>query len=65
MGPRSTKAARPCPAAPVTAARAAQSPEVPDDPFDRLLIGQALCEDMVLMTRDGQIRKYDVPVYVV
>ena len=30
------------------------------DPFDRLLIAQARCEDMVLITADSSIAKYDV-----
>ena len=32
------------------------------DPFDRLLIAQARCEDMALITADGLIAKYDVEV---
>ena len=31
------------------------------DPFDRLLVGQALTEDLVLVTTDPSIRAYDVP----
>lgn len=31
------------------------------DPFDRLLIAQALCEDMAIMTADKNISKYSVP----
>ena len=30
------------------------------DPFDRILICQALAEDLVLITRDKNIKKYDV-----
>lgn len=30
------------------------------DPFDRLLIAQALCEDLVLATSDARITIYDV-----
>lgn len=30
------------------------------DPFDRLLVGQALAEDLVLVTTDPAIRAYDV-----
>ena len=30
------------------------------DPFDRLLISQAIVENLVLLTRDEKIRKYDV-----
>jgi PIN domain nuclease of toxin-antitoxin system len=32
------------------------------DPFDRLLIAQALEDDLVLMTADDRIRAYDVSV---
>jgi PIN domain nuclease of toxin-antitoxin system len=32
------------------------------DPFDRVLIAQALCEGMALATEDRVIRQYDVPV---
>ena len=30
------------------------------DPFDRLLIAQAICEGMVLLTNDSKISLYDV-----
>lgn len=30
------------------------------DPFDRLLIAQAIAEDLVLITHDKQIDRYDV-----
>ena len=33
------------------------------DPFDRLLIAQALCERLTIVTSDRIIRKYDVPVF--
>jgi PIN domain nuclease of toxin-antitoxin system len=32
------------------------------DPFDRLLIAQALCEQLTVATHDAQIRKYPVPI---
>lgn len=32
------------------------------DPFDRILIAQALIEDLTILTADGDIAKYDVPV---
>lgn len=32
------------------------------DPFDRLLIAQALEESLTLVTRDGLIQRYQVPV---
>ena len=37
-------------------------PPVHRDPFDRLLIAQALHEGLTLVTRDEQIKAYDVPV---
>lgn len=42
-------------------ARTAGLPMIHSDPFDRILIAQALEEGLVLMTRDSLIRKYDVP----
>jgi len=39
-------------------------PELPyihKDPFDRLLISTALVEDLVIITIDENIQKYDVP----
>jgi PIN domain nuclease of toxin-antitoxin system len=33
------------------------------DPFDRMLIAQALDEDMVLMTADRVFEKYDAPIF--
>jgi PIN domain nuclease of toxin-antitoxin system len=35
-------------------------PWIHRDPFDRLLIGQALHEGMTILTSDGQIRQYAV-----
>ena len=32
------------------------------DPFDRLLIAQCIVEDLVLVTSDSSIKRYDVPV---
>ena len=32
------------------------------DPFDRLLIAQAFCENMTLLTADGNIKLYDVAI---
>lgn len=32
------------------------------DPFDRMLVSQALCEDLTVVTRDSNIARYDVPV---
>jgi PIN domain nuclease of toxin-antitoxin system len=30
------------------------------DPFDRLLVAQAQCDDLTLVTADGKLRAYDV-----
>ena len=35
-------------------------PMLHNDPFDRLIIAQALCEDLTLMTADSNIQKYKV-----
>jgi PIN domain nuclease of toxin-antitoxin system len=35
-------------------------PELHRDPFDRILIAQAICENLTLLTRDPQIEKYAV-----
>ena len=32
------------------------------DPFDRILIAQAVCEGMTLASADQAVRQYDVPV---
>jgi PIN domain nuclease of toxin-antitoxin system len=32
------------------------------DPFDRLLVAQARCEGLTLVTRDRRLASYDVPV---
>ena len=39
---------------------AAALPPMHRDPFDRMLVAQALAEDLVLITRDPLIRQYDV-----
>jgi PIN domain nuclease of toxin-antitoxin system len=44
------------------ASRAAQLPPLHTDPFDRLLIAQALAEGLLLVTSDREIFRYDVPV---
>ena len=35
------------------------------DPFDRFLIAQARAEGLILVTRDGHIRQYDVAIMAV
>ena len=50
---------------PVTIKHAVNSTRLPAlhrDPFDRLLIAQALAEGLVLVTHDNIITRYDVPV---
>jgi len=52
---------------PVTAPHAFALQSLPDhhkDPFDRMLIAQAICEGFTLVTRDRMIRKYQVSCIV-
>lgn len=44
------------------AVAAAQLPLHHRDPFDRMLVAQAVVEGLTLVTRDRRIRRYDVPV---
>ena len=37
-----------------------QLPDIHSDPFDRLLISQAITEDLAIITRDTMISLYDV-----
>ncbi|MGI4851756.1 MAG: type II toxin-antitoxin system VapC family toxin [Janthinobacterium lividum] len=39
-----------------------QLPKYHDDPFDRLLIAQAMSEGLTLVTRDARIVEYDVTI---
>jgi len=41
---------------------AARLPPLHRDPFDRMLVAQAQLEGFVIVTRDGNIRRYGVPV---
>ncbi|TCC41913.1 type II toxin-antitoxin system VapC family toxin [Kribbella speibonae] len=41
---------------------AGQLPAIHRDPFDRMLVAQALVERLTLVTRDRFIQKYDVPI---
>lgn len=48
---------------PITADHAVVAGRLPllhRDPFDRMLIAQARCESLTLVTRDPQIHRYDV-----
>ena len=42
------------------ARRAARLPPLHRDPFDRMLVAQALVEGLVIVTRDAQVRQYAV-----
>lgn len=44
------------------AVAAGRLPLIHRDPFDRMLVAQACCENLTLVTRDSNIRRYDVPV---
>jgi PIN domain nuclease of toxin-antitoxin system len=46
----------------VHAQRSSTLPLLHRDPFDRMLVAQALEERLILATRDEQIKQYDVPV---
>jgi PIN domain nuclease of toxin-antitoxin system len=39
---------------------AGRLPPLHRDPFDRMLVAQALCEALTLVTRDSEIQRYDV-----
>lgn len=50
---------------PITLAHALAVERLPDhhqDPFDRMLVAQAIVEDLILITRDPNIRKYAVRI---
>jgi PIN domain nuclease of toxin-antitoxin system len=51
---------RPLPITFTHAAAAGRLPPIHGDPFDRMLIAQALCENLTLVTHDALIQKYDV-----
>jgi PIN domain nuclease of toxin-antitoxin system len=44
---------------------AGRLPLIHRDPFDRMLVAQAQCEGLTLVTRDAHIQRYDVPVLAV
>jgi len=50
------------PILPAHAIAAGALPRHHGDPFDRMLIAQALAENLVLITNDGAIAHYDVPI---
>jgi PIN domain nuclease of toxin-antitoxin system len=41
---------------------AGRLPMIHRDPFDRMLVAQARCEGLTLVTRDTDIQKYDVSI---
>ena len=41
-------------------ARIAELPQHHGDPFDRMLVAQALCESMTLVSRDRELAKYGI-----
>ena len=50
---------------PITAEHAAVAGRLPPhhrDPFDRILVAQAVVEGLVLVTADGALSAYDVPI---
>lgn len=38
----------------------AKLPLFHQDPFDRIIIAQAICENLQIVTKDGQFENYDV-----
>jgi PIN domain nuclease of toxin-antitoxin system len=44
------------------ATAAARLPMIHRDPFDRMLIAQARCEDLAFVTRDPRCQKYEVQI---
>jgi len=51
---------RPLPLTQEHALAAADLPRYHEDPFDRMLIGQAQIEDLRIVTADAQFERYDV-----
>jgi PIN domain nuclease of toxin-antitoxin system len=51
------------PILPSHAVAVARLPRHHNDPFDRMLISQALLEGLTLVTRDRAIMQYEVPVF--
>jgi PIN domain nuclease of toxin-antitoxin system len=52
---------------PITAEHALTAGDLPrhhDDPFDRMLVAQALAEGLTLITRDVRLRAYQVVIIV-
>jgi PIN domain nuclease of toxin-antitoxin system len=51
-------AATPLPLRPDHVGRLYRLPPIHTDPFDRILVAQAMVEDLAFVTTDGEIRKY-------
>jgi PIN domain nuclease of toxin-antitoxin system len=47
------------------AAEAGRLPLLHRDPFDRMLVAQARCEGLTLLSRDPQVQRYEVPLRTV
>jgi PIN domain nuclease of toxin-antitoxin system len=50
---------------PITYSHTARTIHLPyhhHDPFDRILIAQALVEELTLVTHDDKIKQYDIPL---
>jgi PIN domain nuclease of toxin-antitoxin system len=47
------------------AARVAQLPDIHRDPFDRILVAQAMCEPLRFLTADGILKGYSELVEVI
>ena len=41
-------------------ARVAELPQHHGDPFDRMLVAQAICESMILVSRDRELGRYGI-----
>ena len=52
----------PLPVESAHAIAAARLPLIHRDPFDRILVAQAQCEELALVTRDRSCAKYDVEI---
>lgn len=53
---------------PITSAHAMAAGRLPlihSDPFDRMLVAQARCEELTLVTRDSHCKSYDVAILAV
>ncbi|MEQ8815175.1 MAG: type II toxin-antitoxin system VapC family toxin [Thalassobaculum sp.] len=53
-------------ALPISVAHAVAAGALPrhhNDPFDRMLVAQARLNDLLLVTEDAMIRRYDAPIF--